>query len=520
MITMELKGKNKTEEKEGDKMKETKGKEKKQQRKGKIPRKSPEERLNKSVTASVTEKFKEEVKHEAEKQDESISAFARKSLTDEIYHDLHPEATVEDLVESGHEKRSEIRKKPLVRQGTVIVGENEVSVVQMNKYLKLLKSLSLKPSEQSNPTTDEEFEIKFEKNKTELVRTNQNIWMYITTKWHGDLPAFLADYNAVLKLFATTKAETATFLNQGNNKMAIRFSNGQSTTIFVNSVEKFPEQILDNAVSESAVKISSMDLLTLLKSVEYAQAENENMRNLNGIEFELEGGKLFVIAVDGVRMGYLEYEVKHKKPYKFLINTRSIHTIMDVLAAFKDVEVELQIHTPDRQKRWNKYFDRPFVEFKVGDEVRILTRTVDEEFVDYRRVIPETKDIKAVIEVDAEKLYDAIRSLATFYKNNDTVILSLPKEGTEMTVKATSAAIGSSESKVPIKIKSNEFDDDMRFGFNPVFLMEPLKLWSSYGYEKHPENKVELKFVDPKRPLMMVPAGSTKTFAIIMPVRL
>ncbi|MCL5033249.1 MAG: DNA polymerase III subunit beta [Thermotogae bacterium] len=473
----------------------------------KIPAKSPEERLNKSVTASVTEKFKGEVKKEAEKEDESISAFARKSLTDEIYHDLHPEASVKDLVETGHEERSEIRKKPLVRQDKVIVGENEVSVVQMNKYLKLLKDIV--PTRPINPILGG-IKIKFEKDKAELLATSIDDSMQIVNpKWHGDI-AFVADYTAILKLFASTKAETATFIKQGENQMAIRFSNGQSSTIFIQSTEEFPEvRLLDNSKEEEishVTEIKSDDLSTLLRSVEYAQQKDPNMKNLHGVEFELVDGKLILITVDGFRMGYLEYEVKHEKSYNFLLTMEAIHALIDSLNISKDITVEI-------------FAFLKHVGFKIG-EITLISKIVEAEFPNYKRVIPDEDTIKAVIEANAKELYDAIRSLATFYKNNDTVKLALPKAGTEMTVSATSADIGSSEAKVPIEIKSNAFDGDMKFGFNPAFLMQPLKLWSSYGYETHPENKVTLKFVDDKKPLTMMPAGSTKTFAIVMPIRL
>jgi len=488
-------------------------------------------RLNKTVSASVTQQMKDVVKEVAGGLNTSVSAFTRQSLNDEVYHDLHPEASVPDLVQAGHEKKSVIHteasipdhvqarhkkksvihKEPIVKQqeDIVITENNTVSVLTLIKYFKLLKLMNKE---------DDKIDIIFTKDKAQLINHSKKIWVYINVpQWHGDL-AFSTNFIPLYKLLTTikvmnTKAEQATFLKQDNEKIVIRFSHGQSVSLVAatnttKEVSFIHNGHLDNA--EKVAQIKSTDLNTLLKSIEYAQATDASLTNLHSVYFEIEDGKLILVAVDGYRLGYLEYVIKHEKPYKLLVSTEVIDILMNILDSFKD------------EKSVDIFISKQYIEFQVGDDTLIAELLDAETFPDYRRVIPPAEDFRYIIEVDANELYDGIKSFATFYKSQATqqVILKLNKGKNDMEISAKASEIGESELSIPIKVMKDHLDGDIKIGFNPEFLMQPLKLWSSYGYDKHPDNKVVLEVVEPTKPMVMLPKGSTKTLAVIMPIKL
>ena len=470
-------------------------------------------RLDKTVSAAVTQQMKDVVKEMAGKLNTSISAFTRQSLNDEVYHDLHPEASVPDLVQAGHEKKSVIHKEPIVKQqkeDIVITENNTVSVLTLIKYLKLLK---LK-------TKDEDYKIDiiFTKDKAQLIGQSKNIWIYINVpQWHGDLAcdtSFIPLYKLLNTIKLNTKAEQATFVKQDDKQIAIKFSNGQTVTL-IDSTDITKKEVsfihnghLDNA--EKVAQIKSTDLNILLKSIEYAQAPDPSLTNLHSVYFEIVNGKLILVAVDGYRMGYLEYVVKHEKPYQLLISTEVIDILMNIIDSFKD------------EKLVDIYKSGHYIEFQVDNDTLIAELLDEGSFPAYKRVVPPSEDFKYIFEVDANELYDAIKSFATFYKSQATqqVIFRFNNDKNEMNISASARDIGESELNIPIKIMKNNLDGYMKIGFNPEFIMQPLKLWSTFGYDKHPHNKVILEIVDPNRPMVMLPKGSTKTFAIIMPIKL
>jgi len=469
-------------------------------------------RLDKTVSAAVTQQMKDVVKEMAGKLNTSISAFTRQSLNDEVYHDLHPEASVSDLVESGHEKKSVIHKEPIVKQqkeDIVITENNTVSVLTLIKYLKLLK---LKTKD------DYKIDIIFAKDKAQIIGQSKNIWIYINVpQWHGDF-AFSTSFIPLYKLLSTiklnTKSEQATFVKQADKQIAIKFSNGQTVSL-IDSTDTTKKEVsfihnghLDNA--EKVAQIKSTDLNILLKSIEYAQAPDPSLTNLHSVYFEIVNGKLILVAVDGFRMGYLEYVVKHEKPYNLLISTEVIDILMDILDSLKD------------EKPVDIFISKNYIEFQVEDYTLIAELLDAETFPNYRRVIPPAEDFRYIMEVDATELYDGVKSFATFYKSQETqqVVFTLYKDKNDMKISAKAKEIGESELSISIKVMKDNLDGDMKIAFNPEFIMEPLKLWSTFGYDKDPANKVTLEIIEPNKPMVMLPKGSTKTYAVIMPIKL
>ncbi|MCW1300624.1 MAG: DNA polymerase III subunit beta [Candidatus Parvarchaeota archaeon] len=478
------------------------------------PKKSTVERLNKSVTAAVTETFKEKVKEEATREDESISAFARKSLKDEIYQDLHPEQNVEEIVNSGHAQRSEVQKKPLVRQEEVITQDNTVSVAGMNKYLKLLKVINNKQSRKA--ILNDMFEMNFEQDKVELIRTDGETWINISVpKWHGDITPFVAKFSTLLTLFATNKSKTASFAVK-NNQVVINFSDGLSSNVYVMGTEEFPANIKSEEAQniEHVIQIDGNSLRMLLRSIEYAQNDDPTIKSLHAANFEIENGKLVLTATDGFRLARLEYIVKNEKPYKFLLRSEDIYALIDILAEIKNTAVEI-------------YAMEKYVEFRVG-EVQLIVKKIDDQFPNISHVIPKDEDIQIRMDLKANAMYDALRSLASNYAKKDQIVFLtlLKKDQENLILSVKNSEIGMSEVKVPIHIELNTYknedtnDEDFKVAFHPEFLMQPLKLFSSYGYGTNSEFRVIFEFVGLQKPLIIKPDSPAKTFAIIMPIRI
>jgi len=489
------------------------------------------QKLDKIVSTAVTQQMKDVVKEMAGKLNSTVSAFTRKSLNDEVYHDLHPEASLPELVEAGHEEKSVIHKLPSTspkrqnpqKEDTIITDYNTVSVIDLIKYLDLVKFLNI---------VDDKIDIIFTKYKAQLINPlkirYKHIWTYIEVpQWHGDI-GFETSFNDFYKLLTSTKTtnlneEKATFIKQIDNGIVVKFSSGQ--LVHINAgIQLFSEtnneisflivrnDHLDN--SEKVAQIKSTDLNRILKSVEYAHADVV-LLPLHTVYFDFRDDKLMLGALNGLRLAYLEYPVKYEKSCQLLITAEVIDILMNILDSLKDEKpVDIFI---------SKNGSKEYVEFHVDNYKLIAEFYTAEKFSNYMqwlKVNPE--NFRYIVEVDGNELYDSIKSFAAFYKNRFTqrVIFTLYKGKNDMKISASDEDIGESELTIPIKVMKNTFDDDMKIAFDPEFIMQPLKLWSTFGYDKDPDNKVILEITDSNNPILIHPKGSTKTYAVIKPIGL
>jgi len=261
-------------------------------------------------------------------------------------------------------------------------------------------------------------------------------------------------------------------------------------------------------------QIKSTDLNRLLKSVEYAHA-NVVLLPLHTVYFDFRDDKLMLGALDGLRLAYVEYPVKYEKSCQLLITAEVIDILMNILDSLKDEKpVDIFI---------SKNGSRQYVEFHVDNFKLIGELYTPEKFPRYIlwfNVTPE--DFRYIVEVDANELYDGIKSFAAFYKNRFTqrVIFTLYKGKNDMKISASDEDVGESELTIPVKVMKDNLDDDMKIAFDPEFIMQTLKLWSTFGYDKDPDNKVILEITDCNKPMRIHPKGSTKAYAVIKPIGL
>jgi len=484
------------------------------------------QKLDKVVSAAVTEQMKDVVKEMAGKVNTTISAFTRQSLSDEVYHDLHPEASVPDLVEAGHEKKSIIHKLRSTspkrqnpkKEDTVITEKNTVSVMDLIKYLDLVKFLNI---------VDDKIDIIFTKYNAQLINPlkirYKHIWTYIDVpQWHGDIK-FETSFNDFYKLLTSNlNEEKATFIKQMDNGIVVKFSSGQLVRINA-GIELFTDtnneisflilrnDHLDNA--EKVAQIKSSDLNRIIKSVEYAHAD-VNLLPLHTVYFDFRDDKLMVGALDGHRLAYVEYRVKYEKSCQLLITAEVIDILMNILDSLKDEKpVDIFI---------SKNGSRKYVEFHV-DDFKLIAEFYDPQkfprYMLWLNVTPE--DFRYIVEVDGNELYDGIKSFAAFYKNRFTqsVIFTLYKGKNDMKISASDEDIGESELTIPVKVMKDNLDDNMKIAFDPEFIMQTLKLWATFGYDKDPDNKVILEITDYNKPMRIHPKGSTKAYAVINPIK-
>ncbi|MGH7750219.1 MAG: DNA polymerase III subunit beta, partial [Candidatus Dormibacteria bacterium] len=143
------------------------------------------------------------------------------------------------------------------------------------------------------------------------------------------------------------------------------------------------------------------------------------------------------------------------------------------------------------------------VTFEAGG-VRLMTRLIEGDFPDYRKLIPPSYPNRLV--VGREALLDALRRVKLMARDPMTAVrIALRAEGIELTV--VTADYGQATEDVDAKYEGAE----MVVAFNPAYLID--------GIEALSGDEVSLETVDALKPATIRPTEGHDYLYLLMPVR-
>lgn len=199
---------------------------------------------------------------------------------------------------------------------------------------------------------------------------------------------------------------------------------------------------------------------SLVMKTAFAVAQNSSKPMFNGVYFNIEDGYLKCVGCDNSRLGYAEYEIGPDAPQTSIIIPGRI--LLETLKNIKDTEDDMQI-----------FVARKHVIFKVG-AYTYFSRLIDGEYMNYKRVIPETFERFAYVNKQAF-LSAAERALiVTEDKLGGSSLRTFIKlEFTKDKMIITSASTGGSVyEELPISMEG----EDLVIGFNCRLLVDALRV--------------------------------------------
>jgi len=196
----------------------------------------------------------------------------------------------------------------------------------------------------------------------------------------------------------------------------------------------------------------------MLQKTSYAAADDETRQNINGVLLSFRDEKLASVATDGRRMALVEQEVEFPETSEadFIVPLKTVQELIRTLA---DKGV-LKIRAGKKQ-----------IAFEFG-ELYIVSKLIDEEYPNFRQVIPDYSEFRVVIEREA--LLGALRRAALMTnEQSNAVRLSFTENCLEVITQTPD--VGEAKERLPIKYDGPE----ITASFNPEFLMDPLRTLSS-----------------------------------------
>ena len=245
------------------------------------------------------------------------------------------------------------------------------------------------------------------------------------------------------------------------------------------------------------------EVISMLKSVSYAQSVNEERYMLKGVFFQFDQNMLSLVATDGRRLAVTnrEISVKEGEGGEFILPSLTVNEIEKL----PDIGKEINISFTDRQVAFELKIETDDEESSgFKESVYLVSKVVEGKYPNYRQVIP--KDDFNNAEVERELMQECVHRAALV--SDEKVTLRIKPDEMEITGQSV---VGDACESMPINYKGEE----AAVSFNPRFLLDPLKSIT--------KDKISLEFRDDMSPGVFKVKDEDKeklTFlCVVMPIR-
>ena len=241
------------------------------------------------------------------------------------------------------------------------------------------------------------------------------------------------------------------------------------------------------------------ELISMLKSVSYAQSVNEERYMLKGVFFQILDGKLSLVATDGRRLAVTNNHVETKDEGEFILPSLSVNEIEKL----PDVGNKIKISFTDRQVAFELSVEKGEDSTGFQNSIYLISKVVEGKYPNYKQVIP--KDDFNAATIERELMQECVHRAALV--SDEKVTLRIKEEAMEITGLST---LGDACESMSISYKGN----DAMVSFNPRFILDPLRSIT--------KDKVILEFRDDMSPGVFKinnDNGETSFLCVVMPIR-
>ena len=249
--------------------------------------------------------------------------------------------------------------------------------------------------------------------------------------------------------------------------------------------------------------IKRVELITMLKSVSYAQSVNEERYMLKGVFFQFNKDNLSLVATDGRRLAVTikDTKISEEDEGEFILPSLTVSEIERLPAvgdslkiAFTDRQVAFEMNVESEKEEENGF----------RDSVYVVSKVEEGKYPNYRQVIP--KDDFHVAEVERELMQECVHRAALV--SDEKITLRIKSSAMEITGQST---LGDACESMPISYEGNE----TAVSFNPRFLLDPLRSIA--------RDKINLEFRDDMSPgvfkVSKSDASTVSILCVVMPIR-
>ena len=249
----------------------------------------------------------------------------------------------------------------------------------------------------------------------------------------------------------------------GSPNHQVKLTSGGSTfRIMGIGKEEFPPR--PEFGDEKAYALDQAELVSMLKSVAYAQSTDETRYILNGVYFNFKDGKLSLVATDGRRLALIakEMDVPAASAGAIILPAKTVGELTRLL----DKGEKVKINFNERRAAFQIATDKDTS--GLIDHVYLYSKVVEGNYPNYHQVIP--KETHQRIKLERELFLQCVhRAALVCSEKANSVKVKLSTNLLEIT--AQSPDFGEAHESMAIGYSG----PDLQVAFNPAFVMDPLR---------------------------------------------
>ena len=248
----------------------------------------------------------------------------------------------------------------------------------------------------------------------------------------------------------------------------------------------FPD--LPNPGADRTLDMDTSDLQEMVDTTLFAVSTDDKKPAHTGALFSITPEKLTVVALDGYRLAIIEKPVQATKEIDIIIPAK---TLSEVVKLFGEADEVVHISA-----------NRRFVVFAT-QSYTVISRLIEGEFLDYRRVIPEGYKTRVTVDV---------RDFATTIERASLIITERLKNplrvmfDDHITVRCQTT-LGKVVDELPAQVEG----DPVEIGFNNRYLLDALR------YSRC--DKLVFELSGPLSPVKVLPKDGGDFLFLVLPVR-
>jgi DNA polymerase-3 subunit beta len=276
----------------------------------------------------------------------------------------------------------------------------------------------------------------------------------------------------------------------------------QKSQFKVHGLPKDDFPILPEVKKDKVFKIKGSLLQEMIHKTIFAVSTDETRYVLNGVYFQVEGGKLKMVATDGHRLAYIQKKLEGKAEDKanVIIPTKTLNELSKVISdnaknkegKEKAEDSIVEVVATDNQ-----------IKFTVQG-VEIISRLIEGQFPNYEQVIPKDSDKK--IEASTSELAAATKRAAILTSEKSNSIRYQIKPG-KIAISSKTPDMGEAKEEIDVIYKGEEIS----IAYNARYVLDVLKNVET--------EKVSIELTQPLSPGILRPQGDADYLCVIMPMR-
>lgn len=253
----------------------------------------------------------------------------------------------------------------------------------------------------------------------------------------------------IIKMMPDDKIQ---FLLSDGNHIEIKCGNSK---IKLNGLQSddFP-QIKENNILRR-FEINQNDLGKMIKLINYSVTQDDTRKALNGILFSIKENNLTTVATDGRRLALVEKMINdfNGNDGDSILPVKSANEIYRLMGKEGKVVIEI---------------GEKIASFNIDDRTKITTKLIEENYPNYKQVIPISFTRKICIKRE-NFINSILRVRSVISERGYFVKMDIGQNKIDLS--GNSAEIGESSDSFQIDYDGTETS----ISFNPDFLLEPLK---------------------------------------------